>query len=113
MKQCIENKEWSYRELKMYKFSESCVKNKTGCTDPDVEAFVLQHIEVLAKSKIPKTIWSEDPDLNNDGIVTDAELKKWEAKKSNISTIVAVFVIPILILVLLFTLFYAKQKISG
>ena len=97
----------------MYTSSETCIQEKKGCEVPEGNMFELKHIEVLSKNEIPKTIWSKDPDENNDGVVTHIEFKKWEAKKESGMTIFAVFIIPIIIMVLLFLVFYAKQKMSG
>ena len=97
----------------MYNYSETCIKEKKGCDVPNIKTFELKHIAVLKKEEIPKTIWSKDADLNDDGIITQEEFKKWEAKKESIVTIAAVFIIPILILIIIFTMFYVKQKMSG
>ena len=113
MDKCIKDEEWTYKQLKMYDYSEACIEEKKDCTDPSVKTFNLNYQRVLKEADIPRTIWSKDPDLNNDGVITLEEFVQWQSKKESFVFIVAVFVVPVLIMVLLFTIFYAKQKMSG
>ena len=61
----------------MYDYSEACIKEKKDCTDPSVKTFNLNYQRVLKEADIPRTIWSKDPDLNNDGVITLEEFVQW------------------------------------